>query len=280
MSYQQEEKLVRIRVKEGAHENTKVNKDGYRSCLQFDENNGMQGPLDYREVDIEEEIEKYWKDRQPSKVVPTSVDIKHDLIKDEFLSPKVKADLEEIGLMLLEIGVHEWKTKALPKLKEKALTLYDRFFKKRRKDSKEESVIQVAKSKVSKQAHKTLDTSSEELKSSTVVYHTADEVENMVKMAYVAAVSLARAIKELSNTVVIYDGTDPERIKQLQADLDRLSTDRVMKFIGILLEDQNRAQLDAETVYVLQEFKNRNLIIAGMAVPIQKYLLDRCNTKV
>ena len=110
MSYQQEEKLVRIRVKEGAHENTKVNKDGYRSCLQFDENNGMQGPLDYREVDIEEEIEKYWKDRQPSKVVPTSVDIKHDLIKDEFLSPKVKADLEEIGLMLLEIGVHEWKT--------------------------------------------------------------------------------------------------------------------------------------------------------------------------
>ena len=104
MSYQQEEKLVRIRVKEGAHENTKVNKDGYRSCLQFDENNGMQGPLDYREVDIEEEIEKYWKDRQPSKVVPTSVDIKHDLIKDEFLVKHLWHDFhDELEVMPLFI---------------------------------------------------------------------------------------------------------------------------------------------------------------------------------
>lgn len=275
MSYQQEEKLVRIRVKEGAHENTKVNKDGYKSCLQFDENNGMQGPLEFREVDIED-LKELLENELPSKDIPTSEHTKHDILVDDIFVPVLEAILP----IVLDKVEDCWKTTVWPKVKEKTSALKGWILKKIRKDSKEESVIQVAKSKVSKQTRKTQDTSSEELKPSTVVYHTADEVERMVKMTYVAAVSLARAIKELSNTVVIYDGTDPERIKQLQADLDRLSTDSVMNFIGILLEDPNRAQLDAETVYVLQEFKNRNLIIAGMAVPIQKYLLDRCNTKV
>ena len=46
-----DEKLYRIKTKEGAHINEKVKDDGSRAAIQFDNENGLQGPVDLVEVD-------------------------------------------------------------------------------------------------------------------------------------------------------------------------------------------------------------------------------------
>ena len=49
-----DEKVYRIKTKEGAHINEKVKDDGSRAAIQFDEDNGLQGPVDLVEVDESE----------------------------------------------------------------------------------------------------------------------------------------------------------------------------------------------------------------------------------
>ena len=48
------DKLYRIKTKEGAHVNEKVKDDGSRAAIQFDDENGLQGPVDLVEVDESE----------------------------------------------------------------------------------------------------------------------------------------------------------------------------------------------------------------------------------
>ena len=50
----QDDKLFRIKKKEGAHMNEKIKEDGSRAALQFNENNELLGPVDLIEVDKSE----------------------------------------------------------------------------------------------------------------------------------------------------------------------------------------------------------------------------------
>ena len=47
-------KLYRIKTKDGAHINEKLKDDGSRAAIQFDQDNGLQGPVDLVEVDESE----------------------------------------------------------------------------------------------------------------------------------------------------------------------------------------------------------------------------------
>ena len=49
-----DERLYRIKTKDGAHVNEKLKEDGSRAAIQFDEDNGLQGPVDLVEVDESE----------------------------------------------------------------------------------------------------------------------------------------------------------------------------------------------------------------------------------
>ena len=49
-----DERLYRLRSKDGSHFNEKTNEEGWNSAVQFDEENNLQGPLEYQVVDESE----------------------------------------------------------------------------------------------------------------------------------------------------------------------------------------------------------------------------------
>ena len=49
-----DDKLYRIKTKEGAHVNEKIKEDGSKAAIQFDDKNGLKGPVDLVEVDESE----------------------------------------------------------------------------------------------------------------------------------------------------------------------------------------------------------------------------------
>lgn len=52
-----DDKLYRIIIKEGAHINEKQKADGSKAAIQFDDKNGLKGPVDLVEVVTENENE-------------------------------------------------------------------------------------------------------------------------------------------------------------------------------------------------------------------------------
>jgi hypothetical protein len=49
-------KLYRVYKNQDSHINTKVNEDGRKSAIQFDENNKLNGPVEIEDVDMDEII--------------------------------------------------------------------------------------------------------------------------------------------------------------------------------------------------------------------------------
>ena len=106
---------------------------------------------------------------------------------------------------------------------------------------------------------------------STIV-HTPEEVDQILNNMKFAALYIAAGIRELSNTVVTDDGTNPEKALEMQDKLKKLSSGEVMKTIEFMLEDKNRDKLDQATIRLFEAFKNKDFIVEGEAVPISQYL--------
>jgi len=267
------EKLYRVKTKEGAHINEKQKKDGSRAAIQFDDENGLQGPVDLIEVDESEYTREVYVE------VPVEVERQErsfgQVVLEDAVAPAVADALTIILTRGVEVGIDAFGTwmsqTVIPAAKEKSAELYDKARESRavRKAKKSDSKLSISGKKPVPQDVKISE--GQDQGKGTVV-HTSEEITQIVNNMKFAALYIAAGIRELSNTVIADDGMDPEKTLEMQEKLNKLSTGDVMKTIEFMLEDSNRDMLDQATIQLFDAFRHKDFIVNGERVPISKYL--------
>ena len=265
-----DDKLYRVVRKDGSHLNTKVNPDGTKSALQFtDENNDLSGPVDLIEVDEEELV------RTEYVQVPQEERSLGERLVDEVVIPVIRnatTQLLEYGTEKAEMWIEE---KAVPvaKAKMKAgwenLKLFISAIKDwdkpitatqiiaAQKDTSKASEIEVV-NKVENQEEKKYALSPE-------------EVELLLDTARRSALMIAASLSILNNSVVMDDGTDPERIAMIQRGIEQLSSKDITTQIDLLLEDKNSGLIDDASISMLRAFREGMFIGNGTPIPVSRY---------
>lgn len=264
MSNSDGEKLYRIKTKDGAHINEKVKEDGSRAAIQFDKENGLQGPVDLVEVD----------ESEYTKEVVVEVERKErsfgEVILEDAVAPVIAEALTVLMERALDAGIDAIFTKVIPATKAKGSELIDKAknsYIERRKNAQKQSAF-VIKAPTVIQSTLQKETSKQQ-----PVYHSQEEVDQIINNMKFAALYIAAGIRELSNTVIT-ESSDPEKALEMETKFKELSSEQVMNTINFMLEDSNRDKLDAATLQLFEAFRNRNLIVNGETVPISKYLVD------
>ena len=262
-----DEKLYRIKTKEGARVNEKRKEDGSCAAIQFDEENRLQGPVDLVEVDESEYTKEVYVEIEREER-----SFGQAIIEDAVV-PAVTDALTEILIRAAEAGINafgNWMSqKVIPAAKIKGGELVDKARESyvAKKVSKTERIHKSVTEK--KPIEVATATKKEE---SRTVAHTPEEVEQILNNMKFAALYIAAGIRELSNTVVSDDNLDSETALEMQAKLRELSSGEVMNTIEFMLEDKNRDKLDQATIQLFEAFRNKDFIVEGEAVPISKYL--------
>ena len=265
-----DEKLYRVVRKDGSHLNTKVNPDGTKSALQFtNDNNDLNGPVDLLEVDEEELI------RTEYISVPQAERSLGERLIDEVVVPVIRdatTQLLEYGTEKAEIWIEE---KVVPMAKSKvkaewenlklsisAIKDFDKPIKAtqivtEQKNTFKASEIEVV-NKVENQEEKKYALSPE-------------EVELLLDTARRSALMIAASLSILNNSVVMDDGTDPERIAMIQKGIEQLSSKDITTQIDLLLEDKNSGLIDDASISMLRAFREGMFIGNGTPVPVSRY---------
>ena len=262
-----DEQLYRVKTKEGAHINKKVKEDGSRAAIQFDDNNGLQGPVDLIPVDEPEYTrEVYYEAERQGRSFG-------QVIVEDAVVPAVADALTTMLNSAAEAGINafgNWMSQTvIPAAKTKGEELIDRAIeshesKKTKKEEKKSAAVVVRPTtEVETPALKTEDRK---------IIHTQEEVDQILNNMKFAALYIAAGIRELSNTAIADDGTDPEKTLAMQEKLKELSSGEVMNTIEFMLEDRNRDLLDQATIRLFEAFRQKDFIVEGEAVPISKYL--------
>ena len=265
-----DKKLYRVVRKDGSHLNTKVNPDGTKSALQFtDDNNDLSGPVDLLEIDEEELI------RTEYISVPQEGRSLVERLIDEVVIPVIRdttTQLLEYGTEKAEMWVEE---KAVPVAKAKvkagwenfklfisAIKDYDKPIKAtqivtEQKNTSKASDVEVV-NKVADQEEKKYALSPE-------------EVELLLDTARRSALMIAASLSILNNSVVMDDGTNPERIEMIQRGIEQLSSKDITTQIDLLLEDKNSGLLDDASIFMLRAFREGMFIGNGTPIPVSRY---------
>lgn len=265
-----EEKYYRVKTKGGAHINEKLKEDGSRAAIQFDEENGLQGPVDLVEVDRADLVEErvVYIEPEPQKRSFGQV------ILEDAVAPAVADALTIVLTRAVEAGIDafgNWMSqKVIPAAKVKGGELVDK--------AKESHVAKEAKKTEQRQTEMAVKeqtkvaTPPQQNAGNDKVVHTQEEVDQILNNMKFASLYIAAGIRELSNTVIANDGSDPERTLAMQEKLKELSSGQVMNTIEFMLEDRNRDALDQSTIQLFEAFRHKDFIVEGEAVPISKYL--------
>ena len=265
-----DEELYRVVRKDGSHLNTKANPDGTKSALQFtDDNNDLNGPVDLLEVDEEELI------RTEYISVPQAERSLGERLIDEVVISAIRdatTQLLEYGTEKAEIWIEE---KVVPVAKSKvkagwenlklfisAIKDFDKPIKAtqivtEQKNTFKASEIEVV-NKVENQEEKKYALSPE-------------EVELLLDTARRSALMIAASLSILNNSVVMDDGTDPERIEMIQRGIEQLSSKDITTQINLLLEDKNSGLLDDASIFMLRAFREGMFIGNGTPIPVSRY---------
>lgn len=265
-----DDKLYRVVRKDGSHLNTKVNLDGTKSALQFtDENNDLSGPVDLIEVDEEELV------RTEYIQVPQEERSMGERLVDEVVIPVIRdviTQLLEYGTEKAEMWIEE---KAVPvaKAKMKAgwenLKLFISAIKDSDKPIKATQIIaeQENTSKASEIEVVNKVENQEEKKYAL----SPEEVELLLDTARRSALMIATSLSILNNSVVMDDGTDPERIAMIQRGIEQLSSKDITTQIDLLLEDKNSGLIDDASISMLRAFRRGMFIGNGTPIPVSRY---------
>ena len=82
---------------------------------------------------------------------------------------------------------------------------------------------------------------------------------------------IAASLSILNNSVVMDDGTDPERIEMIQRGIEQLSSKDITTQIDLLLEDKNSGLIDDSSISMLRAFREGMFIGNGTPIPISRY---------
>lgn len=265
-----DDKLYRVVRKDGSHLNTKVNPDGTKSALQFtDKNNDLSGPVDLIEVDEEELV------RTEYVQVPQEERSLGERLVDEVVIPMIRdatTQLLEYGTEKAEMWIEE---KAVPvaKAKMKArwenLKLFISAIKDSNKPIKATQII--AEQKNTSKASEIEVVNKVENQEEKKYALSPEEVELLLDTARRSALMIAASLSILNNSVVMDDGTDPERIAMIQRGIEQLSSKDITTQIDLLLEDKNSGLIDDASISMLRAFREGMFIGNGTPIPVSRY---------
>ncbi len=265
-----DEKLYRVVRKDGSHLNTKVNPDGTKSALQFtDDNNDLNGPVDLLEVDEEELI------RTEYISVPQAERSLGERLIDEVVVPVIRdatTQLLEYGTEKAEIWIEE-KVVPVAKSKVKAgwenLKLFISAIKDFDKPIKATQIVTEQKNTFKASEIEVVNKveNQEEKKYALSL----EEVELLLDTARRSALMIAASLSILNNSVVMDDGTNPERIEMIQRGIEQLSSKDITTQIDLLLEDKNSGLLDDASIFMLRAFREGMFIGNGTPIPVSRY---------
>lgn len=265
-----DEKLYRVVRKYGSHLNTKVNPDGTKSALQFtDDNNDLNGPVDLLEVDEEELI------RTEYISVPQAERSLGERLIDEVVIPAIRdatTQLLEYGTEKAKIWIEE-KVVPMAKSKVKAewenLKLFISAIKDFDKPIKATQIVTEHKNTFKASEVEVVNTVEDQEEKKYAL--SPEEVELLLDTARRSALMIAASLSILNNSVVMDDGTDPERIEMIQRGIEQLSSKDITTQIDLLLEDKNSGLLDDASIFMLRAFREGMFIGNGTPIPVSRY---------
>ena len=265
-----DEKLYRVVRKDGSHLNTKVNPDGTKSALQFtDDNNDLNGPVDLLEVDEEELI------RTEYISVPQAERSLGERLIDEVVIPVIRdatTQLLEYGTEKAEMWIEE-KVVPVAKSKVKAgwenLKLFISAIKDFDKPIKATQIVTEQKNTFKASEVEVVNTVEDQEEKKYAL--SPEEVELLLDTARRSALMIAASLSILNNSVVMDDGTDPDRIEMIQRGIEQLSSRDITTQIDLLLEDKNSGLLDDASIFMLRAFREGMFIGNGTPIPVSRY---------
>lgn len=264
-----DEKLYRVVRKDGSHLNTKVNPDGTKSALQFTDNNDLNGPVDLLEVYEEELI------RTEYISVPQAERSLGERLIDEVVIPAIRdatTQLLEYGTEKAEIWIEE-KVVPVAKSKVKAgwenLKLFISAIKDFDKPIKATQIVTEQKNTFKASEVEVVNTVEDQEEKKYAL--SPEEVELLLDTARRSALMIAASLSILNNSVVMDDGTDPERIEMIQRGIEQLSSKDITTQIDLLLEDKNSGLLDDASIFMLRAFREGMFIGNGTPIPVSRY---------
>ena len=265
-----DEKLYRVVRKDGSHLNTKVNPDGTKSALQFtDDNNDLNGPVDLLEVDEEELI------RTEYISAPQAERSLGERLIDDVVIPVIRdatTQLLEYGTEKTEIWIEE-KVVPVAKSKVKAgwenLKLFISAIKDFDKPIKATQIVTEQKNAFKASEVEVINKVENQEEKKYAL--SPEEVELLLDTARRSALMIAASLSILNNSVVMDDGTDPERIAMIQRGIEQLSSKDITTQIDLLLEDKNSRLLDDASIFMLRAFREGMFIGNGTPIPVSRY---------
>lgn len=256
-----EDKIYRIKTKDGAHINEKIKEDGSRAAIQFDEDNGLQGPVDLIEVDESEFTREIYIEREERSF--------KQIILEDAVAPAVEKMIEEYGPILFEAGIKYMSQKVIPVVRANGAAFIDKVHKKI--SAKKMSNTEKMQAAVAEERESEIAVEPNENEGNAVV-HTPEEVVKILYNMKFASMYIAAGIRELTNTVIRADGLDEDTALAVQKKLKELSSKEMLEAIDYMLEDKNREILDQATIQMFDAFRNKSLIVDGESVPINMFL--------
>ena len=82
---------------------------------------------------------------------------------------------------------------------------------------------------------------------------------------------IAASLSILNNSVVMDDGTDPEKIAMIQRGIEQLTSKDITIQIDLLLEDENSGLIDDDSISMLRAFRGGMFIGNGTPIPVSRY---------
>ena len=270
-----DDKLYKVVRKDGSHLNTKVNPDGTKSALQFtDDNNDLNGPVDLIEVDEEELI------RTEYIQVPQNKRSLGELLADEVVVPVIRdatTQLLEYGTAKAETWIEE-KVVPIAKTKVKAgwenLKLFISTIKDSDKPIKATQIIAEQKSASNSSEIEVVNKVECGNKDEKKYVLSPGEVEILLDTARRSALMIAASLSILNNSVVMDDGTDPDRVAMIQRGIEQLSSKDITTQIDLLLDDKNSGLIDESSITMLRAFRDGMFIGNGTPIPVSRYTGD------
>lgn len=270
-----DDKLYKVVRKDGSHLNTKVNPDGTKSALQFtDDNNDLNGPVDLIEVDEEELIRtEYIQVLQNKRSLG-------ELLVDEVVVPVIRdatTQLLEYGTAKAETWIEE-KVVPVAKTKVKAgwenLKLFISTIKDSDKPIKATQIIAEQKSASNSSEIEVVNKVECGNKDEKKYVLSPGEVEILLDTARGSALMIAASLSILNNSVVMDDGTDPDRVAVIQRGSEQLSSKDITTQIDLLLDDKNSGLIDESSITMLRAFRDGMFIGNGTPMPVSRYTGD------
>lgn len=268
-----DDKLYKVVRKDGSHLNTKVNPDGTKSALQFtDDNNDLNGPVDLIEVDEEELI------RTEYIQVPQNKRSLGELLVDEVFVPVIRdatTQLLEYGTAKAETWIEE-KVVPVAKTKVKAgwenLKLFISTIKDSDKPIKATQIIAEQKSASNSSEIEVVNKVECGNKDEKKYVLSPGEVEILLDTARRSALMIAASLSILNNSVVMDDGTDPDRVAMIQRGIEQLSSKDITTQIDLLLDNKNSGLIDESSIIMLRAFRDGMFIGNGKPIPVSRYI--------